>query len=294
MENFQPGDMLDNRYWLQEVIGAGAHGTVFRAQDLQAKAEVAIKCLHPELAQKPALQARLEREARAMCALSGTSAAQILAASRTRGGTLYLVMELLQGKDLEATLRELEAEGRALPVPRMVELLAPIVATLEAAHARGIIHRDLKPANIFVLDDAASGPVRLLDFGLVKDLNAAPLTAKGTIAGSPAYVAPEVWRGKPEALDHRIDVYSMGAVVFRALAGRAPFQGETRMDLVVACVSGPRPSLHARRPELPEGVDGWVARALAIAPEDRFQDIRALWGALLDELGGLCAFEKTP
>ena len=66
------------------------------------------------------------------------------------------------------------------------------------------------------------------------------------------------------------------------------------MDLVVACVSGPRPSLHARRPELPEGVDGWVARALAIAPEDRFQDIRALWGALLDELGGLCAFEKTP
>ncbi|AKT36962.1 serine/threonine-protein kinase [Chondromyces crocatus] len=285
MEIFDVGDVVDERYELLDELGAGAHGTVFRARDLTAHgAEVAIKCLHPELAANEGLKARLTREARAMSALAGTSAAEVRAFGSTPQGTLYLVLELLHGRDLEATLRALDTEGRRLTQERLITLFEPIVKTLETAHARGIIHRDLKPANIFVLEDPDQGVVRLLDFGLAKDLAADPLTTKGAIAGSPAYIAPEVWMGRPHELDHRLDVYSLGAVIFRALAGQPPFQAETRIDLIVACMHGPRPSLKARRPDLPAAIDAWVARALATSREARFPDVTSLWAALLDVL----------
>lgn len=285
MEIFEVDDVVDDRYELLEEIGEGTHGTVFRARDLQSGGEVAIKCLRPEHSADQRLRARLTREANALRALAGTSAAEIHAFGQTPAGTLYIVMECYRGKDLEAYLRELEKGGGALPVARMIELFAPIVETLKAAHARGIIHRDLKPANIFVLDDPSAGPVRLLDFGLAKDLGADALTAKGVIAGTPVYIAPEVWLGKPQELDHRLDVYSLGAVIFRALAGEPPFTATSRIDLVLACMHAPRPSLKAWRPDLPADVDAWVERALAASREARFQDIGALWDALLRALG---------
>ncbi|XXX74950.1 serine/threonine-protein kinase [Sorangium sp. So ce134] len=124
------------------------------------------------------------------------------------------------------------------------------------------------------------GCVRLLDFGLVKVMQADPLTREGAIPGSPSYIAPEVWKGRPQEIDHRIDIYSLGAVLFRALAGRVPFAGASRVDILLAAARGPRPSLHAFRPDLSPEVDAWVARALAVVPEERFQDVRALWSAL--------------
>ncbi|WP_437525652.1 serine/threonine-protein kinase [Sorangium sp. So ce726] len=127
---------------------------------------------------------------------------------------------------------------------------------------------------------AARGRVRLLDFGLVKVMQADPLTREGAIPGSPSYIAPEVWKGRPQEIDHRIDIYSLGAVLFRALAGRVPFAGASRVDILLAAARGPRPSLHAFRPDLLPEVDAWVARALAVAPEERFQDVRSLWSAL--------------
>ncbi|AUX47037.1 protein kinase [Sorangium cellulosum] len=330
-------DVIDGRYKLLEVVGQGGHGVVYRALDQKRGAHVAVKCLHPEFASDPAFKARMRREARAMGALSGTSATQVFAFSEAPDGTLYIVMEFLKGRDLETTLRHMEAQNQRLPLDRLKELFRPIVDTLEAAHARGIVHRDLKPANIFVLetdpdgpsstrsngspeykngpasvspllksdppwaigdsnppasgDDASSGPqiyagaasrgcVRLLDFGLVKVMQADPLTREGAIPGSPSYIAPEVWKGRPQEIDHRIDIYSLGAVLFRALAGRVPFMGASRVDILLAAARGPRPSLHALRPDLPPEVDAWVAQALAITPEARFQDVRALWGAL--------------
>ncbi|WP_434043094.1 MULTISPECIES: serine/threonine-protein kinase [Sorangium] len=128
---------------------------------------------------------------------------------------------------------------------------------------------------------AARGGVRLLDFGLVKVMQADPLTREGAIPGSPSYIAPEVWKGRPQEIDHRIDIYSLGAVLFRVLAGRVPFTGASRVDILIAAARGPRPSLHAFRPDLPPEVDAWVARALAVTPEERFQDVRALWAALV-------------
>jgi serine/threonine protein kinase len=132
----------------------------------------------------------MHREARAMGALSGTSATQIFAFNRAKQGELYIVMELLAGRDLEAYLHELERFGAAIDVRRIVTLLTPIAETLDTAHDLGIIHRDIKPGNIFVLDTMTRGGVRLLDFGLAKDLNATALTQEGMIAGSPAYIAP--------------------------------------------------------------------------------------------------------
>ncbi|WP_437732208.1 serine/threonine-protein kinase [Sorangium sp. So ce1335] len=131
----------------------------------------------------------------------------------------------------------------------------------------------------------ARGGVRLLDFGLVKVMQADPLTREGAIPGSPSYIAPEVWKGRPQEIDHRIDIYSLGAVLFRTLAGRVPFSGASRVDILIAAARGPRPSLYAFRPDLPPEVDAWVARALAVAPEERFQDVRALWAALEPLLG---------
>jgi serine/threonine-protein kinase len=187
-------------------------------------------------------------------------------------------MELVDGVDLERYLRQIEAGGGHVPVATLWDLLSPIVATLEVAHARGIVHRDLKPGNIMVLRASGRGPVRLLDFGLAKDLKADPLTLDGTVAGSPSYIAPEAWMGKTELIDHRVDVYALGAIVFRALTGAPPFDGRRPMiELVMEVTRSPRPSLRAARPDLPSGLDAWTAQALAVSPAARFQSVRALW-----------------
>jgi eukaryotic-like serine/threonine-protein kinase len=279
------GDLIDERYKLLEVIGTGGQGVVYRAEDLELGANVAIKCLHPEVTSEPVFKTRMQREARAMGALSGTSAVQVFAYNKLGDGTLYIVMELLQGQNFELYLRGIEEQGGQLAAAKLFELLTPIAETLHAAHARGIIHRDIKPANIFVLNTKARGGVRLLDFGLVKDLNADPLTKEGSIPGSPSYIAPEVWKGVPKELDHRIDVYSFGAVVFRALSGRLPFVGGKLAQILIAVTRGARPSLFALRPDLPQAVDGWVQKALAASKDERFQTIDALWRGLSVALG---------
>jgi serine/threonine protein kinase len=281
MTSYAVGQVIDERYRVLGVLGQGAHGVVYAAEDEMLGSRVAIKCLSGDLAADPAFKVRMHREARAMGALSGTSATQIFAFNKTPDGGLYIVMELLAGRDLEAYLRELEGHGARIELRRLVNLLGPIAETLETAHGLSLVHRDVKPGNIFVLDTLVRGGVRLLDFGLAKDLNATSLTADGMVAGSPAYIAPEVWRGKAREADRRIDVYSLGAVIFRALAGAPPFDPKQPMDrFLVAVTRGPRPSLTALRRELPVAIDGWVEKALAIEPSDRFASIAKMWESL--------------
>ncbi len=276
--SYEVDHVIDGRYKVLGTLGQGGHGVVYRCEDLQLGAPVAIKCLHAEVASEPGFKTRMLREARAMGTLSGTSAVQIFAFNKADDGTMYIVMELLRGRDLERYLRELEAHGAKLAPSKLVELIGPVADTLEQAHAQGIIHRDLKPANIFVLDTFARGGVRLLDFGLAKDMKAEPLTQEGMIAGSPSYIAPEVWRGKPQEIDHRIDVYSLGAVIFRALAGQPPFDAKQTIDkLLIQVTRGQRPSLRALRPDLPVALDAWAHKALAIQRDDRFPSIASLW-----------------
>jgi serine/threonine-protein kinase len=274
--------VLDDRYELQDVIGRGGHGIVYRALDRNLGTDVAIKFLHDSIAIDPQYNIRMLREAQVMAALSGTSAIRVYGLNTTPDGALYLVMELLTGRDFDTYLAELEDTGRRLSVYRLFELLDPIVDTLEAAHVRGIVHRDLKPGNIFVLD---AGGSRLLDFGLAKVMAASPLTTSGMVAGSPSYIAPEVWKGNPRALDHRIDVYSLGAIVFRALSGVVPFAGNDILEKLALVTTAERPSLHELRPDLSPEVDVWVAEVLAIDPDLRFRQVRGSWNALRAILG---------
>ncbi|MDI1447340.1 serine/threonine-protein kinase [Polyangium sp. 6x1] len=284
---FQVNEVIDGQYRILRRIGEGGHGTVYEAEDLDIGAPVAVKCLRPEVADAPEFATRMRREARAMGALSGTSAVQIFALNRTKSGQqMYIVMELLRGKDFERFLADHEYEVGRLSRSKLFELISPIVDTLDVAHQRGIVHRDIKPANIFVMESTARGPVRLLDFGLVKVLSVStPLTQEGLVVGSPSYIAPEGWQGRPDRVTPAADVYALGAVIFRALGGQVPFPADTLIDVVKMSTRGKRPSLHAHRRDLPAAIDAWVERALAIEPEHRFPTVKALWLSLVGILG---------
>jgi serine/threonine-protein kinase len=277
---YASGDVIDKRYRILSKVGAGAHGVVYRARDLETRGEVALKFLSADVGFDSEYTRRLEREAVAMAKLRGTRAVYVHGFRLNQDGMTYIVMEMLHGKNFEQFLKAAEKVGGRMKVARMLELLRPIVDTLEAAHTQGIVHRDLKPGNIFVVDREKGGGVRLLDFGLVKILGAESLTEGGTVAGTPSYIAPEAWRGDPRMLDQRIDVYSLGVIVFRALAGHVPYRAKSLPLLMMWAQKGERPSLHALRPKLPREIDGWVQKALAIDPAKRFQTVREMWTAL--------------
>ncbi len=275
------GHVLDDRYEIKGLIGKGGHGKVYHALDRQLAQPVAIKVLYGEVAAEKEFRERMLREARAMGALAGTSAVQVMAFNKTGWGALYLVMEFLEGKDLREHLRDVEKSGLPLPIPDVYEILEPIAHTLQAANERGIIHRDVKAANVFVLNSRARGRSRLLDFGLAKDISLDPLTKTGMVAGSPAYIAPEAWRGKPKPIDHRVDVYSFAVLIFRVLGMRLPFNASVPIDqLLMAVTRGDRPSLHALRGDLHPTIDDWVERALAIDRDKRFHNVQSLWSFL--------------
>ena len=275
-----PGDLLDERYEIQELIGKGGHGKVFRALDRQLSSPVAIKVLYGETAAEQDFRIRMEREARAMGQLAGTCAVQVLAINKAPDGSLYLVMELLDGSDLGAYLKQSEVSGRPLPIHEVYEILEPIAETLHAAHEHNIIHRDIKPANVFVMRSRARGRSRLVDFGLSKDLSIEGLTKTGMVAGSPGYIAPESWLGR-RPVDRRVDVYGFGVLLFRTLATKLPFKTKRPIDeLLIDVTRGERPSLHALRPDLHPTIDHWAQRALAIKPDDRFDSVEAMWSFL--------------
>lgn len=282
---YKPGDVISNRYRILERLGSGAHGVVYRARDLETRGELALKFLGDGKGLDPDLSRRMEREATAMARLRGTSAVYVHGMATAPDGTLFVVMEMLYGKDFEQYLHEAEKVGGRIKAARLLEILRPVAATLEQAHGQGIIHRDLKPSNVFIVDPARGGGVRLLDFGLAKLLDASTLTRDGMIAGTPSYIAPEAWRGTSRALDHRIDVYALGVIVFRALSGKLPPPSSDLLEICRWATTGPRPSLHALRASLPAAIDPWIQRALAIEPAERFQSVAEALAALEATLG---------
>ncbi len=270
------GEVIAQRYRLLGHLDRGGQGVVYRALDMKHGDEVAIKILKDASARDVAWRERMMREAHALTVLRGTAAVRVMHQAWADDGSFCLITELLDGKDFEAYLLTLEQSGQRLGLGELIDMLEPVVATLEVAHASGILHRDLKPANLFVL---TAGGVRLLDFGFAKFLRMRSVTQAGLVAGSPSYIAPELWRGVTD-VDHRIDVYSLGAVAFRALSGSPPFSGEGLKEILHRVTTAPRPSLHRLRPDLPPSVDDWVRQALATEPEERFSRVRAMWNAL--------------
>jgi serine/threonine-protein kinase len=277
------GEVVGGRYRLVEVIDRGGQAAVYRGLDLRMGDEVAVKVILPPKKPDASWRDRMLREVHALTVLSGTAAVRAYHQVWGEDGTLFLIMELLRGSNLETVLDLAVEQGARLGLADLTPIFDPLVSTLEAAHAAGILHRDLKPSNIFVQTD---GSVKLLDFGFAKFLRMRSVTLAGHVAGSPSYIAPECWKETTEHLDQRIDVYGLSAVAFRALAGRPPFIGDSILQIMRQCSSAPRPSLHELRPDLPPAVDDWVRAALAIERDERFVTVRASWNALRTALRG--------
>lgn len=274
------GELIHDRYRVEALLAIGGQSAVYRARDQIDGDLVALKVLHPQAARDQAWVERLFREARAMASLIRTAAVRVLDQAWTADGCPCLVLEYLVGHDLEDHLLALEHRGERMPPMQLFELLGPIASTLEQAHSQGILHRDLKPPNIFVIDASAGGGVRLLDFGFAKFTRSRPMTEFGQIAGSPSYIAPEAWAGDSSVLDQRVDVYGFGAIVFRALGGRPPFESDNLFELMTQIMKAPRPSLCALSPTLPLAMDDWVLQSLAVDPKDRFLSVRGQYAAL--------------
>ena len=265
-------------YELTALLGAGGMGEVYRARDMRLAREVAIKVLPAELADDRDRLARFQQEARATAALSHPNVVTVFDVG-VQDGTPWLVMELLQGHTLRASLRP----GQALSLRKALDYGVQIARGLAAAHGANIVHRDLKPENVFVAND---GRVKLLDFGLAKLTErshaltsvATVDTAAGMVMGTVAYMAPEQARGL-EA-DHRTDLFAFGVVMYEMLAGHLPFRGAFGADVLAAILNADPPPLEDSRSDIPAELRRIVMRCLSKRPELRFQSAADLVFAL--------------
>jgi Protein kinase domain len=263
-------------YRIEELLGRGGMGVVYRAEHLGLGRKVALKVLAPDLAENDSFRRRFIRESRMAARLDHPNILPIYEAGEA-DGLLFIAMRYVQGSDLHEVL---DREGLLEP-HRAVGLLYQVAAALDAAHRGGLVHRDVKPANILIAPELGPGSTEhcyLCDFGLLKTFDSRDdLTRTGQFVGTIPYVAPEQIEGR--AVDRRTDVYALGCVLFHCLTGAVPYDRETDVAVVYAHLQDPPPSAHRLRPELPAGFDEVVARALAKAPGDRFDTATALMEA---------------
>ena len=272
-----PGQVLSGTLRLVRRIADGGMGSVWIAEHLVLGTHVAVKVMCRAWAEMPDAPARFLREARITARVDSPHVVRVLDCRRTESDEPYLVLELLRGETLEERVRH----RGPLPLAEVVALVAQTAEGLAAAHAAGILHRDLKPENVFLV--AGDAPfVKLLDFGVARPTARAEwLDADRLPAGTPQYMSPEQLF-EPESADERSDLFSLAAVAYFAITGRAPLPTESLEALAVAADSGAFRAASALRPELPPEVDAWLARGLARDPGDRFRDPRGMARALAE------------
>jgi CheY-like chemotaxis protein len=264
-----PGTVLGGRYRLDQPIGGGSFGTVFRARHLDLKRDVAVKILATSAGTDPEALARFNREGQSACRVQHPNAVAVFDFAVNQGGVAYLVMELLEGQSLE---KELEERG-PLPPARAAEIVVPVCSALAAAHAAGVVHRDIKPSNVFLHRTPQGEIAKILDFGIAKLATEAAigqsLTVDGSLLGTPAYMAPERFRRGPYG--PASDIYSVGAMLYEMLSGRLPFVPNTADPLALVAMQAEEdpPPLRVRRPEVSEALERVVLQALARNPEGR-------------------------
>ena len=274
-------------YRIEERIGRGGMGLVYRAEHINLRRRAAIKIIAPELAEDSDFRERFNREARIAAALQHPNIVTVYDAGEEEG-LLYLAMQYIQGSDLSTVLR---GQGRLRPY-RALDVCRQVAAALDAAHAQGLIHRDVKPANVLIEGRTAF----LTDFGLTKRIEGSQtqLTKAGDVVGTIHYVAPEQIEGG--RVDARTDIYSLGCLLYHCLSGELPFARDTDVAVIYAHLSEEPPRLTSVCPELPGGLDAVIAKALEKAPERRFQscaDMMSAARAVIDAAGPL-ADTATP
>ena len=276
------GELIDNRYQLQRVVASGGMATIYHAIDLRLDRQVAVKIMHPHLANDEDFVGRFIREAKAAAALAHPNIVAIQDQGWNEGGVpaVFIVMEYIEG----FTLRDVITEQGALGVTESLRYFAPVISAMSAAHKNGILHRDLKPENILISKD---GRVKVADFGLAKgpQLGATLTVESSVILGSVSYLSPEqVQRGLS---DMRSDVYSLGIVLFEMLTGKKPFDGESPIQIAYMHVNENVVAPSTLNPSIPPELDEIVLKATANNPDKRFKDAGAFQEPILSLLAKL-------
>jgi serine/threonine-protein kinase len=258
------GELIDGRYQLLRQVANGGMASVYEAIDTRLDRKVAVKIMHPHLAQDEAFVSRFIREAKAAAALSHPNIVAVQDQGWNQSGVpaVFLVMELIEGH----TLREYLNERGRFEIKDAINYLTPILSALSAAHALGIVHRDIKPENILISKD---GRIKIADFGLARgEIIGTSMTAESSvILGSVSYLSPEqVQRG---IADSRSDVYAAGIVAYEMFTGEKPFNGDTPIQIAYMHVNEEIPRLRSKRKEIPQGLDDLIASATAKNPDER-------------------------
>lgn len=268
------GDLIDGKYRLTGCLGEGGMGKVFEAVHEDIGKRVALKFLLAEYITDQKAVSRLQREARTAAAAGHHGIVDIHDIGVAEDGSPYLVMELLHGQSLGDLL---ERSG-ALDISTSAYVVCHVLSALSAAHGAGIVHRDLKPDNIFLIETgAAVFDVKLLDFGISRITGESVtldqsmrLTRTGTIVGTPLYMSPEQAKGRRD-LDHRIDVYATGVILYECVTGALPFEADNYNALIAKVITEDPPDPTLMRPDLPSALEKIILRALSKERDKRYQ-----------------------
>jgi serine/threonine-protein kinase len=272
--------LFAGRYRIDSVLGTGGMGIVYAATHVELGLPVAIKIIHPTLADSAEARARFAIEARAGAALRSPHTIRVYDAGQLGVSQSYVVMERLEGTNLGALL---QAKG-ALPVETAVEYVLQACTALSEAHSIGVIHRDIKPENLFLAQSRNAAPlIKLLDFGIARwvgdEFLSGRITNPRSSLGSPCYQSPEQMENAPD-LDERSDIWSLGLVLFELLTGYCPFEADSIQETCWKVLQGPRPSLCAARPGIDPRLGDVIDRCLALDRSKRFSSVRQLIVAL--------------
>ncbi|HUS63433.1 MAG TPA: serine/threonine-protein kinase, partial [Kofleriaceae bacterium] len=286
------GRTLGKNYRVIEPIGAGGMGIVYLVEHLTLKKRFAAKVLSADLASNPEAIARFEVEAHAASKLEHDNIVNVIDYGKSDDGAVFLVMELLRGKTLQARMDQGE-----LTLEEIVGVTVQVCQALSCAHTAGIVHRDMKPDNIFLTHrDRGKPVVKVLDFGISKaresTLGEGRITKQGQVLGSPEYMSPEASRG--DEVDARADIYAVGIMLYELMCGRVPFRHENYLKVLQMHVSTPPPAPRTLRPELPVEVEALILRALAKNPNQRQQSIDELETELMAALPDVAARALVP
>lgn len=284
MPTIEAGRVVAGRYRIQEQLGEGGMGSVWRAEHVSLKSPVAVKFLNAAIADHPEMLERFMREAQSAAALRGTYVVQIFDYG-VEDGMPYIAMELLNGESLQHRLDR----QRVLSIAELRRIFPQVARAVSKAHDAGIVHRDLKPDNIFLVQEGDEEIAKVLDFGIAKvdnplDITTGGGTRTGAMLGTPYYMSPEQARGK-KAVDFRTDLWALAIIAYDCLVGKRAFDSDALGDLVILICTMPTPvpSQHA---SVPKGFDQWFLRGANKDPDQRFQSVRQMADALEQALTG--------
>ncbi|HNS95479.1 MAG TPA: serine/threonine-protein kinase [Polyangiaceae bacterium] len=266
------GQMLCGKWHLDKLLDIGGMAAVYEATHRNGN-RVAVKVLHPIFPKASSVRERFLREGYLANRVNHPGAVTVLDDDTAEDGAVFLVMELLEGQSMEALLQR---SGNVLSVQHVLAIADQTLDVLATAHGAGVIHRDIKPGNIFL---TKQGQVKVLDFGLARLKEADPktqLTGVGVVMGTSSYMAPEQARSQWDRVDGRTDLFAVGAVMFRSLAGRVVHEAETPTDRLLAAMTKPAISVGEVAPHLPKVVVGVIDRALKFSMDDRWNDAKAM------------------